>query len=157
MTVRRHTLGGHTFEFASLSDLLAKATPARSGDVLAGVAAESRAQRVAAQYALADVPLATFLTEQVVGYDEDDVTRLILDTHDPAAFAPVASLTVGGFREWLLARAAERDEAAISGLARGLTPEMVAAVSKLMRNADLVASAPEEEFAALAAADEEVR
>ncbi|WP_138759581.1 ethanolamine ammonia-lyase subunit EutB [Modestobacter altitudinis] len=141
MTVRRSTLGGHTHEFASLSDLLAKATPARSGDVLAGVAAESQAQRVAAQYALADVPLATFLTEQVVGYDEDDVTRLILDTHDAAAFAPVASLTVGGFREWLLARAAERDEAAISGLARGLTPEMVAAVSKLMRNADLVAVA----------------
>jgi ethanolamine ammonia-lyase large subunit len=141
VTIRRTTLGGHTHEFSSLSDLLAKATPARSGDVLAGVAAESQAQRVAAQHALADVPLATFLTEQVVGYDEDDVTRLILDTHDPAAFAPVASLTVGGFREWLLARAAERDEAAISGLARGLTPEMVAAVSKLMRNADLVAVA----------------
>jgi ethanolamine ammonia-lyase large subunit len=141
VTIRRTTLGGHTHEFASLSDLLAKATPARSGDVLAGVAAESQQQRIAAQYVLADVPLATFLTEQVVGYDEDDVTRLILDTHDSAAFAPVASLTVGGFREWLLARAAERDEAAISGLARGLTPEMVAGVSKLMRNADLIAVA----------------
>nr|WP_211660568.1 ethanolamine ammonia-lyase subunit EutB [Modestobacter muralis] len=134
-------MGGHTHEFASLSDLLAKATPARSGDVLAGVAAESQAQRVAAQLALADVPLATFLTEQVVGYDEDDVTRLIVDTHDPLAFAPVAGLTVGEFRDWLLARAAERDEAAISSLARGLTPEMVAAVSKLMRTADLVAVA----------------
>src|SRR3954451_3801172 len=141
MSIRRTMLGGHTYEFPSLSDLLAKATPARSGDVLAGIAAESQAQRVAAQYVLADVPLATFLDEQVVGYDEDDVTRLILDTHDPVAFAPVASLTVGEFREWLLARAAERDEAAISGLARGLTPEMVAAVSKLMRNADLVAVA----------------
>ncbi|GAB4079859.1 ethanolamine ammonia-lyase subunit EutB [Modestobacter muralis] len=141
MTIRRTTLGGHTHEFASLSDLLAKATPARSGDVLAGVAAESQAQRVAAQLALADVPLATFLTEQVVGYDEDDVTRLIVDTHDPLAFAPVAGLTVGEFRDWLLARAAERDEAAISSLARGLTPEMVAAVSKLMRTADLVAVA----------------
>ncbi|GAA4755164.1 ethanolamine ammonia-lyase subunit EutB [Modestobacter marinus] len=141
MTVRRTTLGGRTHEFRSLTDVLAKATPARSGDVLAGVAAESQAQRVAAQHVLADVPLATFLTEPVVGYDEDDVTRLILDTHDPAAFAPVAGLTVGEFRDWLLARAAERDEAAISGLARGLTPEMVAAVSKVMRNADLVAVA----------------
>ena len=139
MTVRRTTLGGHTHQFPALSDLLAKATPARSGDVLAGVAAESEAQRVAAQLVLADVPLATFLDEQVVGYDEDDVTRLILDTHDPAAFAPVAALTVGEFREWLLVRAAERDEPAISGLARGLTPEMAAAVSKLMRTAHLVA------------------
>ena len=139
MTVRRGSLGGRTYEFASLSDLLAKATPARSGDVLAGCAAESEQQRVVAQSVLADVPLTTFLDEQVVGYDEDDVTRLILDTHDAAAFAPVAGLTVGAFREWLLARAAEGDEAAISGLARGLTPEMVAAVSKLMRNADLVA------------------
>jgi ethanolamine ammonia-lyase large subunit len=137
--IRRATLAGHTFEFPALSDLLAKATPARSGDVLAGVAAESEAQRVAAQVVLADVPLATFLQEQVVGYDEDDVTRLILDTHDAAAFAPVRGLTAGEFRDWLLARAAEGDEAAISGLARGLTPEMVAATSKLMRTADLVA------------------
>ncbi|MFQ1003830.1 ethanolamine ammonia-lyase subunit EutB [Modestobacter sp. SSW1-42] len=141
MTIRRTTLGGHTHAFASLSDLLAKATPARSGDVLAGVAAESQAQRVAAQAVLAEVPLTAFLTEQVVGYDEDDVTRLIVDTHDPVALAPVAGLTVGEFRDWLLVRAAERDEAAISALAPGLTPEMVAAVSKLMRTADLVAVA----------------
>src|SRR3954467_9041493 len=142
MTVRRRgTLAGHTYEFRSLADLLAKATPHRSGDVLAGCAAESAAQRVAAQGVLADLPLATFLDEQVVGYDEDDVTRLVLDTHDPAAFAPVASQTVGEFRDWLLTRPAEREEPAISGLARGLTPEMVAAVSKLMRNADLVAVA----------------
>ena len=139
MTVRRATLAGTTYEFASLSDLLAKATPARSGDVLAGCAAESQAQRVAAQVVLAEVPLQTFLDEHVVAPEDDDVTRLILDTHDREAFAPVASLTVGGFREWLLARAAEGDESAISGLARGLTPEMVAATSKLMRNADLVA------------------
>jgi ethanolamine ammonia-lyase large subunit len=95
VTVRRGTLAGSTYEFASPSDLLAKATPARSGDVLAGCAAESQAQRVAAQTVLADVPL-----------QDDDVSRLILDTHDPAAFAPVASQTVGEFREWLLARAA---------------------------------------------------
>src|SRR3954451_20116219 len=129
MSIRRTMLGGHTHEFTSLSDLLAKATPARSGDVLAGVAAESQAQRIAAQYALADVPLTTFLTEQVVGYDEDDVTRLILDTHDPVAFAPVASLTVGGFREWLLARAAERDEAGLSAVGpRGPPAEVGAGV-----------------------------
>jgi ethanolamine ammonia-lyase large subunit len=139
VTVRRTSLGGHTYEFPSLSDLLAKATPARSGDVLAGCAAESAAQRVAAQTVLADLPLATFLEEQVVGYDEDDVTRLILDTHDRAAFAPVAAMTVGEFRDRLLGWAAAGDEAAISGLAPGLTPEMVAATSKLMRNADLIA------------------
>jgi ethanolamine ammonia-lyase large subunit len=139
VTVRRTTLGGHTYEFPSLSDLLAKATPARSGDVLAGCAAESAAQRVAAQMVLADLPLTTFLEEQVVGYDEDDVTRLILDTHDAAAFAPVAAMTVGEFRDRLLAWAADGDEHAISSLARGLTPEMVAATSKLMRNADLIA------------------
>jgi ethanolamine ammonia-lyase large subunit len=139
VSIRRTTLSGHTYEFPSLSDLLAKATPARSGDVLAGCAAESAAQRVAAQTVLADLPLATFLEEQVVGYDEDDVTRLILDTHDAAAFAPVAALTVGEFRDRLLAWAAEGDEAAISSLAPGLTPEMVAATSKLMRNADLIA------------------
>ena len=139
MTVRRTTLAGTTWEFRNLVDLMAKATPLRSGDVLAGCAAGSAAERVAAQVVLADLPLTTFLDEQVVGYEEDDVTRLILDTHDPVAFAPVAHLTVGGFRDWLLDRAAAGDEAAISGLARGLTPEMVAAVSKLMRNADLVA------------------
>ncbi|SEO38324.1 ethanolamine ammonia-lyase subunit EutB [Trujillonella endophytica] len=141
MTARRATLAGHTYEFPSLVELLAKATPARSGDVLAGCAAESAAERVAAQTVLADLPLAVFLEEQVVGYDEDDVTRLILDTHDRAAFAPVASLTVGGFRDRLLEWTADGDEAAITGLARGLTPEMVAAVSKLMRTADLVAVA----------------
>lgn len=139
MTIRRTTLGGHTYEFPSLVELMARATPARSGDVLAGCAAESAAERVAAQVVLADLPLATFLEEQVVGYDEDDVTRLILDTHDRDAFAPVAALTVGEFRDRLLAWAAAGDEPAISALAPGLTPEMVAAVSKLMRNADLIA------------------
>jgi len=139
MTSRRATVAGHTYQFPSLVEVMAKATPARSGDVLAGCAATSEAERVAAQTVLADLPLTTFLDEQVVGYDEDDVTRLVLDTLDAGALDPVRSLTVGGFREWLLARAAVGDEPAISGLARGLTPEMVAAVSKLMRNADLVA------------------
>jgi len=141
MTVRRTMLGGQSYEFPSLVELLAKATPARSGDVLAGCAAHSEAERVAAQHVLADVPLAVFLEEQVVAYEDDDVTRLILDTHDPVAFAPVADLTVGELREWLLVRAAERDEEAISGLAKGLTPEMVAATSKIMRAADLIAVA----------------
>ncbi|QNG35477.1 ethanolamine ammonia-lyase subunit EutB [Geodermatophilaceae bacterium NBWT11] len=139
MTARRATLGGHTYEFPSLVEVMAKATPHRSGDVLAGCAAGSEAERVAAQTVLADLPLTTFLDEQVVSYEDDDVTRLVLDTLDAGALDPVRSLTVGGFREWLLARAAEADEAAISGLARGLTPEMAAAVSKLMRNADLIA------------------
>src|SRR5919205_4582004 len=141
MTVRRGTLAGHTYEFGSLADLLARGPPPRWGEVLAGCAAESAAERVAAQTFLADLPLATFLDEQVVGYEEDDVTRLVLDTHDPAAFAPVAALTVGEFRDRLLAWAAAGDEAAISGLAPGLTPEMVAAVCKLMRTSDLVAVA----------------
>ncbi|MCO7220579.1 ethanolamine ammonia-lyase subunit EutB [Klenkia sp. PcliD-1-E] len=139
MTARRATVAGHTYEFPTLVEVMAKATPARSGDVLAGCAATSEAERVAAQTVLADLPLSTFLDEQVVGYDEDDVTRLVLDTLDAGALEPVRALTVGGFREWLLARAAAGDEPAISGLARGLTPEMAAAVSKLMRNADLVA------------------
>ncbi|MCW2583158.1 MAG: eutB [Klenkia sp.] len=139
MTARRATLGGHTYEFPSLVEVMAKATPHRSGDVLAGCAAGSEAERVAAQTVLADLPLTTFLDEQVVSYEDDDVTRLVLDNRDTTAAGNVMSLTVGGFREWLLARAAAADEAAISGLARGLTPEMVAAVSKLMRNADLIA------------------
>src|SRR3712207_9359869 len=100
------TVGGHSYEFPALVELMAMATPLRSGDVLAGCAAGSAAERVAAQTVLADLPLAAFLDEQVVGYDEDDVTRLVLDTHDPVAFAPVASLTVGEFRDRLLSWAA---------------------------------------------------
>ena len=133
------SLGGHSYAFADLRELMAKATPLRSGDVLAGVAAESAAERVAAQTVLADLPLAHFLDESVVPYEDDDVTRLITDTHDAAAFTPVRSLTVGGFRDWLLSW--EADTAALTALAPGLTPEMVAAVSKLMRVGDLVAVA----------------
>ena len=132
-------MGGRDHAFADLRDLLAKASPARSGDQLAGVAAASAAERVAARVALADVPLARFLTEVVVPYEQDDVTRLIIDGHDPQAFAPVAAKTVGELRDWLLSDVA--DTAALAALAAGLTPEMVAAVSKLMRNQDLVAVA----------------
>ncbi|MGE0801367.1 MAG: ethanolamine ammonia-lyase subunit EutB [Lautropia sp.] len=135
----RTTLDGRVHAFADLRALLAAASPLRSGDLLAGIAAESAEQRVAARHALADVPLARFLDEAVVPYESDDVTRLILDGHDRPAFAPVAGLTVGGFREWLLSERA--DSAALTALAPGLTPEMVAATSKLMRNQDLVAVA----------------
>jgi ethanolamine ammonia-lyase large subunit len=130
------TIEGRRWRFPDLRSLLAKASPARSGDALAGVAAESAIERVAAQMALADLPLKTFLDVAVVPYEEDEVTRLILDSHDAAGFAPVASLTVGAFREWLLdARTTTRD---LSALAPGLTPEMTAAVSKIMRAQDLI-------------------
>ncbi|MEO9324819.1 ethanolamine ammonia-lyase subunit EutB [Nocardioides sp. C4-1] len=132
-------LRGRSYEFESLVDLLGKASPHRSGDVLAGSAATSDAERVAARWVLADVPLATFLEETVVPYESDDVTRLILDTHDAAAFAPLRALTVGGLREWLLEVAtAPGAGARLAAVAPGLTPEMVAAVSKLMRNQELV-------------------
>ena len=132
----RASLGTQTYRFDSLADLLAKATPQRSGDELAGIAAQTAKQRVAARLALADLPLAAFLQQAVVPYEGDEVTRLIIDQHDAAAFAAVAHLTVGGLRDWLLSDAAS--PAALAALAPGLTPEMVAAVSKLMRNQDLM-------------------
>lgn len=131
-----HTVAGFRYHFPDLRTLLARATPPRSGDRLAGIAAQSAAERVAAQAALAELPLRRFLDEAVIPYESDEVTRLILDSHDAAAFAPVAHLTVGGFREWLLSDAAGEAELAV--LAPGLTPEMAAAVSKLMRLQDLV-------------------
>ena len=134
--VYRHSLGDVTYQFDSLRDLIAKATPFRSGDALAGVAARSAEERVAAQYALADVPLRQFLQEQVVPYEADEVTRLIVDSHDSLAFSPVAHLTVGEFRDWLLSDDAAGDR--LTALGPGLTPEMVAAVSKLMRLQDLI-------------------
>jgi ethanolamine ammonia-lyase large subunit len=132
----RHTVGNTTTGFADLKDLLAKASPARSGDQLAGIAASSDEECVMAQMALADLPLKTFLNDLVVPYESDEVTRLIVDSHDAVAFAPVSHLTVGDFRNWLLGDAA--DGAALASLAPGLMPEMVAAVSKLMRNQDLI-------------------
>jgi ethanolamine ammonia-lyase large subunit len=132
----RHTVRGHTYQFDSLKTLLARATPLRSGDQLAGVAAASYQERVAAQMALAEVPLGTFLTEHLIPYEQDDVTRLIVDTHDAAAFAPLKHLTVGDFREFLLAESTSTQT--LRQLAAGLTPEMVAAVSKIMRVQDLI-------------------
>ncbi len=129
-------LGKRRHHFADLKALLAKATPARSGDSLAGVAADNAEERVAAQTLLADVPLVQFLTDLLIPYESDEITRLIVDGHDRHAFAPVADLTVGQFRDWLLSYEVDGD--ALTALAPGLTPEMVAAVSKLMRNQDLV-------------------
>ena len=139
MTVRSHIAGGESHRFDDLKAVLAAASPRRSGDELAGIAARSDAQRVAARQLLADLPLTVFLNEALVPYESDEVTRLILDTHDAAAFAPVSHLTVGGLRDWLLSH--DADTAALTALAPGLTPEMVAAVSKLMRNQDLIAVA----------------
>ena len=130
------TLGTRTHTFADLKEVLAKASPHRSGDVLAGLAGASAEERVAAKYVLSEVPLTHFLEELLIPYEEDEVTRLIVDTHDAAAFARVSSLSVGAFRDWLLSD--EADTAALTALAPGLTPEMVAAVSKLMRNQDLM-------------------
>jgi ethanolamine ammonia-lyase large subunit len=131
-----HSVGGHTYSFGSLKELLAKATPARSGDYLAGIAAGDDEERVAAQMALADVPLKVFLADAVIPYESDEVTRLIIDEHDARAFKPIAHLTVGGFRDWLLSDAAS--EKALTALAPGLTPEIVAAVSKISRVQDLI-------------------
>jgi ethanolamine ammonia-lyase large subunit len=133
------SIGTSRYVFPDLKTLMAKATPARSGDRLAGIAAASGEERVAAQYALADLPLATFLTEHVVPYESDEVTRLIIDGHDAAAFAPIAHLTVGGLRDWLLSDAPTPDDLAV--LAPGITPEMAAAVSKISRLQDLMVMA----------------
>ncbi|WP_194826617.1 ethanolamine ammonia-lyase subunit EutB [Nocardia sp. XZ_19_231] len=142
MTVYRSTIGVTTYTFDGLIDLMAKATPLRSGDELAGCAAATDAERAAAQWALAEVPLATFLADVLVPYETDEVTRLIIDSHDRVAFGPIAHLTVGGLRDWLLAVATTEDSAAtLSAVSPGLTPEMVAAVSKIMRNQDLIAVA----------------
>ena len=131
-----HAVGSTVYKFDDLKTLLAKATPARSGDDLAGLSASTAEERVAAQMALAELPLATFLAEALVPYESDEVTRLILDQRDAPAFAPVSHLTVGDFRDWLLSDNATRD--VLEALAPGLTPEMAAAVSKIMRLQDLV-------------------
>ena len=132
-----HSVGGTTYRFGDLATLLARATPFRSGDALAGIAAKSAAERVAAQRALADLPLQHFLNDAVIPYETDEVTRLIMDRHDATAFASVSHLTVGGFRDFLLAETT--DEAVLAGLRPGLTPEMVAAVAKICRQQDLIA------------------
>ncbi|RQO71247.1 ethanolamine ammonia lyase large subunit [Aquitalea sp. FJL05] len=130
------TIGPRRYRFDDLKTLLARATPLRSGDQLAGIAASSAEERVAAQMCLADVPLVTFLNELLIPYEQDEISRLIIDSHDAQAFAAIRQLTVGGLRDWLLSDAAS--SAMLAAVAPGLTPEMVSAVSKLMRNQDLV-------------------
>ncbi len=132
----KHVVGARTYLFADLKDLMAKATPARSGDYLAGVAALTAEERVAAQMTLAELPLTFFLNHLVIPYEDDEVTRLIVDVHDAAAFATIAHLTVGDFRNWLLNDAV--DGALLSAVAPGITPEMAAAVCKIMRIQDLI-------------------
>jgi ethanolamine ammonia-lyase large subunit len=132
----RRTIDATSYVFSDLRNLLAKATPPRSGDRLAGIAADSAQQMIAARIALADVPLKQFLQEAVIPYEEDEVTRLIADGHDAKAFAAISSLTVGAFRDWLLSDAATSQT--LRHVSRGVTPEMAAAVSKLMRNQDLI-------------------
>jgi ethanolamine ammonia-lyase large subunit len=127
------------YRFEDLKELLAKATPFRTGDALAGLAAETYKERVAAQLALADVPLKKFLSEAVIPYEQDDVTRLIYDNHDVNIFSAISHLTVGEFREWLLSD--ETDNLLLQNTAQGITPEMAAAVSKIMGNQDLIAVA----------------
>lgn len=140
MSTFRHVAGPVTYTFGSLAEVLAKASPPRSGDELAGCAAHSDAERAAARWALAEVPLAEFLSEEIVPYDTDEVTRLIIDTHDTEAFAVISHLTVGDFRDWLLETVTKPHGAqSLKEVSSGLTPEMVAAVSKLMRNQDLIA------------------
>lgn len=133
------TIGHQHYRFSDLRELLAKASPMRSGDELAGVAAASGEERVAAQFALADLPLPTLLVDLVIPYENDEVTRLIVDTHDRRAFAPIAHLTVGGLRDWLLSD--EVTTQVMAALAPGITPEMAAAVSKISRLQDLVVMA----------------
>jgi len=132
----QYTVGSNTYRFNSLKEVMAKATPARSGDYLAGVAAETYAERMAARMCLADIPLKHFLEELLIPYEDDEVTRLIVDSHDQQVFAEISHLTVGDFRDWLLSDAA--DSVTLKRVAPGITPEMAAAVSKLMRNQDLI-------------------
>ncbi|MCD0489604.1 ethanolamine ammonia-lyase subunit EutB [Pedobacter sp. MC2016-14] len=135
----QHTVRGRVYSFNDLKQLLAKASPFRTGDALAGLAAENYEERVAAQIALADVPLKVFLNESVIPYEDDEVTRLIVDEHDADAFSAISHLTLGAFRDWLLDDAT--DTATLTSIANGISPEMVAAVSKIMRNQDLIAVA----------------
>ena len=132
----KYTVHNITYQFDDLKNLLAKATPFRSGDALASIAANSYEERIAAQMCLADVPLKSFLNEAIIPYEKDEVTRLIIDTHDTDTFTLISSLTVGELRDWLLSN--EADKSTLQKLASGLTPEMIAATSKLLRNQDLI-------------------
>lgn len=137
--IYQSTINQESFVFNDLKTLMAKASPERSADTLAGIVAGNEKTRVAAQYALADVPLKQFLVELVIPYESDEVSRLIIDSHDKTAFSPISHLTVGEFRDWLLSD--ETTPAVLESIRNGVTPEMAAAVSKLMRAQDLVSVA----------------
>lgn len=132
----RYSLGSKTYEFRNLADLMARATPARSGDRLAGVIARSAEERAVAQMALAEIPLKVFLNDVLIPYEHDEVTRLIIDEHDSSAFSSISHFTVGDFRNWLLSDTTGSEM--LSNIRNGVTPEMAAAVSKIMRNQDLI-------------------
>ncbi|RIV70715.1 ethanolamine ammonia-lyase subunit EutB [Flagellimonas aequoris] len=134
-----YTIQQHVYSFPDLKSVLAKASPFRTGDALSGLAAESNMERVAAQFVLSEIALKDFLNEAFIPYEEDEVTRLIMDTHDNVAFQEISGFTVGGLRNWLLSH--EVDSQKLAKIAKALTPEMVAAVSKLMRNQDLISVA----------------
>ena len=134
--VYQHSVGVNTYKFKNLKDVMAKATPAKSGDYLAGIAAETYAERMAARMCLAEIPLKMFLQDVLIPYESDEVTRLIIDSHNAQAFSRISHLTVGDFRNWLLLDTT--DTACLTQVAPGITPEMAAAVSKLMRNQDLI-------------------
>lgn len=136
MPIYSTTIHQQSYTFKDLKEVLAKASPLRSGDQLAGIAARSLTERIAAQMVLADIPLKIFLSEAIIPYETDEVTRLIIDTHDTKAFAKISHFTVGGFRDWLLLN--ETDTQTLSQIKDGITPEMAAAVSKIMRNQDLI-------------------
>ena len=135
----RITLGDTSYTFRDLKDLMAKATPLRSGDELAGIAAHSMEERIAAKMCLADVPLKQFLEEPLIPYEEDEVTRLIIDTHDKEAFSEISHLNVGDFRNWILSD--DTTSETLARVSKAITPEMAAAVSKIMRNQDLMLGA----------------
>ena len=139
----KHTVRNHTYLFNDLKTLLAKATPYRSGDALAGLCADSYEERIAAQMCLADMPLSMFVNEAIIPYESDEVTRLIIDTHDKTAFETIASFTVGDLRDWLLSDAVDNNT--LQQLQYAFTPEMIAAVSKIMRNQDLILAAKKRE------------
>lgn len=135
----RYTVNSFTYNFKDLKTLMAKASPYRTGDALAGISAESNEERVAAQFALSEVPLNLFLTDHLIPYESDEITRLIVDSHDKNSYSTISHLTVGDFRNWLLLDATDKE--VLDQIKMGLMPEMVAAVSKIMRNQDLIAVA----------------
>ncbi|MBN7814241.1 ethanolamine ammonia-lyase subunit EutB [Algoriphagus pacificus] len=134
--VYQHSVGNFNFSFPDLKTVLAKASPEKSGDQMAGLAATSEQERIAAKLVLADIPLKQFLNEEIISSEIDAVSRLIQESFDAKAFRPISHLTVGGFRDWLLSY--ETDGEKIKEISPGLTPEMVAAVSKIMANQDLI-------------------